>query len=241
MKRFTEIFWWPLEHDEVRFPWVKILTAEPKHFYPLLKAQREGSPYLKCPSIAESCKNSFVICCPYDLVLTFDKQNKNITTDRYGQAFYDRFIVNRSARSDYKEEHPMVFSILINYLFFSHDDTEIEVRDVPLLTSESTKNIKMIPGRFNISKWFRPIEFAAEVIDDTQPVVLKAGDPLFMVTFITKNGVPVKMTRRFDSPEIKATMVAFTSLKMMRPGLNLKECYAVGESLIGAMKRWLIK
>jgi len=241
MKRFTEIFWWPAELDEARYPWFKALIAEPKHFYPALRKKREGAHYLKCPAIAEQFKNSFIIYCPFDLVLTFDKENKNITTDRYGQDFYDSFIVNRSARDNYSPANPMLFSILLSYAFFSHDDTEIEVRDVPLLTSESTKNIKIIPGKFNISKWLRPIEFAVEVIDDTKPVVLKAGDPLYMVTFITKNSVPVKLTRRFDSPEVKSVLFALTSIKAMRPGLSLKECYETGENLVGAVKRWLIK
>jgi hypothetical protein len=240
MKRYAEIFWWPFSTDNIQDGWLNFLP-EPKHYYPLLKIQREGAAYLKCPAIAETFKNSFVVCCPFDMVLSFDKKTKSVTTDRYGQEFYDAFIVNRCLKDTYDPKNPMVFSIVTNYVFFSDDSVEIELRDVPLLTSSSTSNIKILPGKFNISKWLRTIEFAAEVIDDTKPVVLKAGDPLYMITFTTKNNVPVKLTRRLETDELRSAVFACTGLKRVRPGLKLRECYEIAESYITALKRWVIK
>ena len=131
---------------------------------------------------------------------------------------------------------PILFSISICYVFFSNESVEIEVQDVPLITSESNKNLKLVPGRFNISKWLRPIEFAVEVIDDTKPITIKTGDPLFMVTFTTPKDKPVKLTRRIETPEISTAFVAFTRLKEIRPNLKLSECYDLANNFIGAIR-----
>ena len=238
MKRYTEIFWLTTHAKKDVYPWVDTAFAEPKHFYPLLRMERQGASYLQCPALSSTFKNSFVITAPFDLTITCNRATGTVSTDRYAQAFYDDFITVRPSAN---AKLPILISISICYLFFAHESVEIEVRDAPLITSESTKNIKLVPGRFNISKWLRPLEFAFEIIDDTKPVTIKTGDPLFMVTFTTPNNKPVKLTRKIETPEISAAFVAFTRLKEIRPNLKLSECYDLASNFINAIKRWLIK
>jgi hypothetical protein len=233
MSRYVEIFWCPAHRDLKDFSWVEIAYQEPKHLYPLLRAKREGAHYLKCPALSENLKNSFVVTAPYDLNISFDKENNNISTDRYGQIFFDTFVNNR--RNQAFPNNPFLFSLTINYLFYSHESVEMELKEVPLLTSESTKNIKLVPGKFNISKWLRPIEFAAEVIDSTQPVTLRTGDPIYTINFITKDNVPVKLTRIENTDKLHEKVTACLELKKIRPGLNLKQCYEAAENYLSLL------
>lgn len=237
MKRYVEIFWCPT-HDGSR-PWVEIAYQEPKRFYPLIQSQREGAHYLKCPAFSDNFKNTFVIESPFDLNISFDHASGTINTDRYGQHFYDNYISNRIKQTG--PNNPVLFSIDINYLFFSHDSVEMEFKDVPLLVSESTKNLKVVLGKYNISKWLRPTDYAVEVIDATKPVTLRAGDPLFAINFITENNVPVKLTRVLSTPELHKKSAAGPTLKMFRPNLNLKECYELAENFMSAFKKSMKK
>jgi len=238
VKRYTEIFWWIVHPRKNANPWVETAFAEPQHFYPLLLTERAEASYLRCPALSNTLKNSFVIIAPFDLTLVYDQETGAVSTDRYGQNFYDDFI---TVRPSVNKNLPILLSISFCYLFFADESIEVQVSDVPLLCPESTRNVRVIPGRFNISKWLRPLEYAIEIIDNTKPVTIKAGDPLFMITFITPNTLPVKLTRKVETPEIGTAIAAFTNLKEIRPNLKLSECYDLASSYIGAIKRWLIK
>ena len=237
MKRYIEIFWCPILKNLDKHPWYEVACQEPKHLYPLLLDQRKDALYLKCPALSENFKNTFVVKAPFDLNFSFN--NKTITTDRYGQDFYDDFILDRTHQTN--QTNPILFSVNIQYLFFSHDSVEMEIKDVPILTSETTKNIRVIPGKFNISKWLRPTDFCIEVIDSTKLVTLQVGEPIFSVTFTTQNNVPVKLTRIGNAQDLYAKARAFTSLKSIKPNMSLNECYKTAESFIGVIKRWVIK
>lgn len=238
MKRYTEIFWWVSHHKKQLYPWIETAFFEPKHFYPLLREQRAEAHYLQCPALSGKFKNSFVITAPFDLTITHNQETGALNTDRYGQDFYDDFIIIRPSNS---KDLPLLFSIAINYLFFAHEDVEMEVSEVPLLCSKSTANVRLVPAGFNISKWLRPLEYAVEIIDKTKPIEIKAGEPLFMVTFKTPNNVPVKLTRKIETPEMALALPAFTRLKKVRPNLKLAECYDLASNFIDTLKRWVIK
>jgi len=238
MKRYTEIFWWVSHHKKQLYPWIDTAFAEPKHFYPLLREVRAEANYLQCPALSGRFKNSFVIAAAYDLTIAYNQYNWSLNTDRYGQEFYDDFIILRTSDNP---DLPILFSVAINYLFFAHEDVEMEVSEVPLLCSKSTANVRLIPAGFNISKWLRPLEYAVEIIDKTKPVEIKAGEPLFMVTFRTVNNVPVKLTRKIETPEMTLAFQAFTHLKKIRPNLKLTEGYDLAANFIDTIKRWLVK
>jgi hypothetical protein len=239
MTRYVEIFWCPSHKKLDQHPWLETACQEPKHLYPLLLAERAGAKYLKCPAFSKNLQNTFVVTSPFDLTFTFDAEKRTVCTDRYGQTFYDDFVRDRAEETS--TDNPILFSVALHYLFFSFDSVEMEQTDIPILNTASNNNIRIIPGKFNISKWLRPIDFAVEVIDPTKPVTLKAGDPIFCVTFTTKNNVPIKLTRVVDSEFFYKKAMACVSLKKMRPGLNLNECYEAAESFIGGIKRWLKK
>lgn len=234
MKRYVEVFWCPIHKKLDEYPWVEVAFQEPKHLYPMLLSERANAPYLKCPAFSKNLQNTFVINSPFDLNFTFDVNTKTVSTDRYGQTFYDDFIKDRKNQTH--PDNPILFSTAVHYLFFSIESVELEIKDVPLLNTTSNKNIKVVPGKFDISKWLRPTDFAVEVIDPNQPVTLLAGDPIFAVNFVTENNVPIKLTRVTDSEWLYKKAIACTALKRVRPRLNLSECYAAAENFIGAIR-----
>lgn len=227
MKKYAEVFWTPLSHNNAT---MQNLFTAPKPLLGAVSIQRQRARYLKCPAFQETIKNEFVIHAPFDLNITINSAERTVSTDRFGQEFYDTFVQNRGAQSP--PSNPYIVTLPPYYFFYSKDNVNIEVKDVSLLTSNSLSNIKIIPGGFNISKWIRPIEFAVEVIDSSKPIEMRAGDPLFSIRFITPNNVPVKLTRVEESENLKNMSRACTGVKHYMPHLKLDKAYELAASYL---------
>jgi hypothetical protein len=197
-------------------------------------AAREGMPYMQCPSVASACQNDFVICAPYDLVFTFNSNTRSLNTDRFGQDFADLSLkVNWGALP---QGMPPVLQTPPRYVMYSFDDVEAEITDLPMLTSKFSSNVKIIRGAFNISKWYRPIEVAFEVVDVSKPVVLEAEEPMCLLRLRTPNNVPVKLTRVEYTPELGERVRACVLVKSKRTGLKLPKLYELASSYLDLFK-----
>jgi hypothetical protein len=234
MKKYVEVFWapWPDDINDANC-WVNTVYLPP---LPLLgvayETVRDVDNFLfKCPAVKDVVKNDFVIRSPFDLTFTFDLATATVSTNKYGQTFFSTQIVNRSIVGG-----PIIVTAPPRYIFFSKDDIEMLSTDLTIISSVSNKNIKMIPGKYNISKWFRPIDFTFTVIDPSQPVTLKAEDPLWAVRFYTPNNVPVKMTRFELTQDVLNNAKSMMSLKNYRPLLPLKKCYELAEGVIRQLR-----
>jgi hypothetical protein len=235
MKKYVEVFW---------APWVDFVALETSFAntiylppVPLLgiahgTIQNKHETLFKCPAVKGLIKNDFVIKSPFDLTLTFDQTTATVSTDNYGQEFFDAYVNNRSIPNG-----PIILTIPPRYVFFSKDDVEMMSMDLPMISSNSSKNIKMIPGKYNISKWCRPIDFTFTVVDPLLPVTLKVEEPLWAVRFYTPNDVPVKMTRFEITPDIINKMGSMTTLKRFRKFLPLEKCYEMAEGVIQQLKK----
>lgn len=237
MKKYVEIFWSPyyaVGLDNM----VDMVYQVPKPFYSKLLTERPNSHYLKCPALSKQFANSFTINSPYDLNITFDYDKKEVYTDRFGQNYFDKQIINRTHQSP---NNPFLVSLPMQYLFFTKENVEIELTEVPILNSISTENYRLIVGGFNISKWYRPIELAVEVKDPTKPISLKLNDPLALVKFTTPNDVPIKFTRVDLTPELRKMCRSSVDIKHYRPHLKLSENYKLAADYIEDFWRRYLK
>ena len=234
MKKFTEVFWAPWRDTcNAEDLWVDTMYLPPTPLMGVAHNTIEDAQghLFQCPSVKGIIKNDFIIKAPLDLTLTFS-ENNTINTDRYGQNFYDKAINNRSTPNGV-----VIMTTVPNYIFFSKDDVEMSVLDLPIISSESSKNIKMIPGKYSISKWARPVNFTFTVVDKTQPVKLTAEDPIFAVRFHTPDNIPVKMTRFELTQDTINNTFSMVNLKNYRQLLPLPKLYELAEGVMHALKR----
>ena len=54
------------------------------------------------------------------------------------------------------------------------------------MTSYSN-NFIAVGGWWNLSNWSRSISLGMTIVDETNPVVIKKGDPLFRISFYSNN------------------------------------------------------
>lgn len=234
--RYIEVFWSPYYNKLTSSEFENnILFSKPKPFFPMLMEARNGMPYLKCPAVSKEYQNDFVICAPYDLKYTFDSNLKTISTDRFGQTFYDTML--NTSWHNLPEGLPPLVQSTPRYIIYSFEDVEIEQTDLPILNSKFSSNTKVIRGTYNISKWYRPIEVAFEVIDVTKPVVMEAGEPMCLLRFKTPNNVPIKLTRVDITPELEERILSCLSVKSKRSGLKLEKLYDLAADYIEVFKR----
>jgi hypothetical protein len=234
--RYVEVFWTTYSDPTFnRDLESKILYAKPKPFYPLLLNARGGMPYMRCPAVASECQNDFVVCAPYDFVFTFDSTNRFINTDRFGQDFVDFSI--KFHWGELPEGMPPLLQTPPRYIMYSFEDVEVEFTDLPIITSKFSSNVKIIRGAFNISKWYRPLELAFEVVDTSKPVIFEAEEPMCLMRLRTPNNVPVKLTRVEYTPELDARVHACTAVKNKRVGLKMPKLYELAADYLALFKK----
>ena len=225
----AKVYWCPTRARDGGITTIPdIAFQEPDSFFKELSSKRE-SAYLKCPSVIEYCKNIFIIRSPYDVTITINRKFRTVTTS-FPKAIRDDFVSNRT--NDFGENDPYLLSLPPNYIFYSDDDIIIESLPCFLLESPSIKNINLIPGTFNISKWVRPVDFSFEVKDDKELIQIKEGDPLFLVKFITKNGEKVSLERVYPDDKLKRVVGSCISVKTFNKNLPLKVLYKMAEPVI---------
>lgn len=184
--------------------------------------------YLSCPAFIDYYKNTYVVRSPITTKLTVDYDKKYLSIYPQPQDFYDNFIDNRARVLG--ENDPFLMSICMFYLFVA--DSECLVEQLPVLFHDNQiSNIRTIPGTFDISKWYRPLELAFEVIDHTKPIEITRGDPLFYVRFIPKDGGKVNIERTQFSKEQIDNTVQCVLFKKAVPKQPLKILYKLAEVL----------
>ena len=143
---------------------------------------------LACPAFRDSYKNTFYFQSPKDMTITKNKEelswflpevDKGRDFEYVSTAVYPR--TNRT------------FSIrYMNILFWCEENLEIEQLHPSLVDSELAAKTEVVPGKFNISKWFREIDNAYQMRKDFESINIKRGEPLFFIRFHTDREIVFK-------------------------------------------------
>ena len=81
---------------------------------------------------------------------------------------------------------PVVQLKFPRFVFWTHeDDVWFEFNDHPMTSLNN--NFVAVPGWFNLSNWSRGCSLAITIVNESKPVIIKKGDPLFRVAFHPPN------------------------------------------------------
>jgi hypothetical protein len=136
------------------------------------------SNFRNCPANTQFLKNFWLIRAPFDFEVTFDRKNRRAQLDKE-QKWVNEFFHARWDESS--DNDNLLITHGCRYLFVADEPTRIEV--YPPFLHKEVENTRFINGTFDIQKWQRPVDFSFEVLDDTKPVKVKRGDPLFYIKF----------------------------------------------------------
>ena len=136
--------------------------------------------YSKCPVHTHKEVRVFVGLSPIDYSLRINR-----TSGR------NHIICDDPELLTFDDEHtsspqPVVQLKVPRFFFWTNDDDIwIEMNDHPM-TSYSN-NFITVGGWFNLSNWSRVTSFGITIVDETRPVIIKKGDPLFRISFYSNN------------------------------------------------------
>ena len=132
--------------------------------------------YTQCPVVTHKLSRVFVGISPIDFRLKINGTDIECTHPQYIE-YDDQHL---------KSPKPVVQLVFPKFLFWTHEDNIwFQFTDHPM--TALTNNFIAIGGWFNLSNWSRMSSTAITLVDETKPVIIKKGDPLFRVAFHPPN------------------------------------------------------
>lgn len=162
------------------------------HYY-----SKNGSQFMKCPAFKSALQNTYVLRSPADIEIHYNRSGEpkrmNVVKPDKATPALKSYLINprfRETRGDGAHE---IFSLMtIPYLFWSESSITLELV-APYLEWDNPNEVRVISGHYNIGKWMRHIEYAAELRRRDGVFKLNRGDVMAYVRFASQYDPHVKV------------------------------------------------
>lgn len=172
------------------------------------------SNYFKCPAHVQYVNNTFVLRCPIDVTITYDKVNK-VMMSNLPQESQDAVFRTQWADFDVENGFPII-GFNASYVFVADQPTVIEF--LPPY-NDVDPAWRLMPGNFNIYYWQRPVLPTFEMLQNT--VTLKRGQPLAYLRFRSENlKETFALTKIERTPELEHAVNSCVVVKHFMPNLS---------------------
>ena len=214
---------------------IDLLTIEPVSvfkYYP----EMATANYRKCPAHQNQFKNTFVVCSPIDIEVNINKEEtwcdivdpKNIPKEVFNPRFGE----------EHESPYPL-FTFRMNRLLLTAPgakDIYVEQLD-PILEWDRDRNIRIIEGNFNISKWTRPLEASYEQRNKNMTVKFKRGQPMYYFRLSTNDPDDIIVLNRVEmTKEMYKDCERCLQVKEFAPNKKLKFLYDLRDKFIESLK-----
>ena len=181
MKLKTKIYWAPVFVGDT--DWT-ILYEQPQTLFNVLQNEvnrdiPRGDNVFLCPSFTNLVKRILPITFPFDT--KYIRKDQDVIPD--SKHYLD--ITTRTSSFN----NCINFTPHYRYIFFSEEDVNITLSSPYFSNSPHMKYGRVTPGSFNISKWFRSINFEIILWSESDKIEFKKGEYLAYVHFDTKNDI----------------------------------------------------
>jgi len=141
--------------------------------------------FRRCPAFKDVVSNTFVLRFAYDYNLIFDYKNKYIRSDMFDQEFYNANFTTRSMENG-------LYSLHSPFIFKTSEPLEVEVMSAYIHDNDFTKKSMIIPGKFDIGKWFRSLDCAFLLREGIENLNIKKDDIYCYIKFKTEENITFK-------------------------------------------------
>jgi hypothetical protein len=165
--------------------WIRATAPENfiKSFYEKyipISSNDEIKRMASCPGVKNYFKNIYSVKSMYDYALNID-DDLVVTSEMHDQDFFNKHVLVRDAKIG-------LLSFSQNYIFFT-DAPSLEMSwQIPTFL-EKDKNYYTVPGRYDIGKWFRVVDFSFLMKDGESSFSIKNGEPFTYVEFHTNEKI----------------------------------------------------
>jgi len=210
------------------------IYSEPLSMSKLISQRNVLNSVNTCPAALDFNSRVFTILSPYSFRIRAIK-NKDDNYDFFPvypeTEIMDGLIQKEltfQPKSLWRDEKYPILQLALPYVFFANERTFINQLEPNRFTSK--KNWSLIQGRFDISSWQRPINWAIEWTDLKSDLFIKKGDPLCQIIFESDNPLRKVDLKYFEKDEyldnaITRTVGVTHKLRGTRQLMNNNELY----------------
>lgn len=186
------VYWAPAyEKYQETQDW-NLLYKNPDKLIDSLKQKRNKEAkdisFLYCPAFTNMHKNTFVF---YNSI-TSKFEVSSVSSNSYSvKPKNDNFIIASIKRPPTLDSLP-ILSYNLKWLFFCEEDLNLEVTPPYFSQHTYSHEAAFVPGSFNISSWFRPINADFHLWKENTEISINKEDPLFYARFCTDKKVILK-------------------------------------------------
>jgi hypothetical protein len=159
----------------------------PSKFTPEKDSSKKGRGYLSCPSVRSYFENIFQVKSPFSLQLRLTKSSEGYSFQpvypftTLSESKFLEFLIIEPVDS-WRNSYIPAIQFPSPYVFFTDVPATIE-QFTPTLANSSSMNWRVIPGKFNIYDWQRPLNWAIEWDTRQGDLIIRTGEPLYFVKF----------------------------------------------------------
>jgi hypothetical protein len=185
----VNIYWAPVFHNRNQFKaddynW-NILYPDPKNLYDELRPQKTDSEpsgnFFYCPAFKDFTSNVFVIKNPMKCDFQIDSE-RNVTTNL-------KNFINARVRHSPSIQNRELVTYELSWVFFSEEDLDITLTSPFFNSPNHMKYGTIVPAKFSISKWFRPISIEFQLNENVKNMVIDQDEPLLYFSFSTNKKI----------------------------------------------------
>ena len=207
MKKSINVYWCIDESEDGYSYSIPLLILPPTPLIPDYAKTTPNKEYVKCPAFQNEFNNTFIY-----------KAYKDITIDINPQTNQPTDLNNTAISFDPNLKRVSIPSYI---LLFSDQPLEMSLTPASLHSNNFIDNSKLFSGRYNIGKWFRPLNI--DFISKTPQIKIKKGDALFYLRFNTDKKINFINFEYND--EVFKIHKSCTDLKLVQPGYRFKDIY----------------
>jgi len=190
----TKIYWAPVDDEQKDKDW-SILYPDPTVLDHDLKKKMaknidKKSNLFFCPAVKDLTSKIAVLKCPIASQYKVKNNEFQPVSKNY---------VNLKFTHKPNFENNFMFEMCLSYVFFAEEESVNMTFSSPYFSnSPHLQYGSIIPGTFNIAKWFRNVNMEFNLWDDITEFKIKRNEPLAYVHFECKNEIELV---RFDFNE----------------------------------------
>jgi hypothetical protein len=198
-KKPINVYWAPCWTDVSQNNW-NMLYPDPEQLYKNLskKRSKDTSPLdnlLQCPAVSSKFKNTYIFKSAVDTDISI---NNNEVTSIFPDPL-QRVGLGAKIQRTPSFENNLLVVVMLSWIFFTDEESLEATFTPPYFHKTGIQEYgAVIPGTFNIGKWFRPYVYEINLWENVNQLKIKEYDPLFYAEFLTDR--PINM-QRFEMNE----------------------------------------
>lgn len=219
------VYWSPWYRDERLYKENYLTHYEIDNLYADLVKKKDNSNFadnfFNCYAFKGAIKNTYCLRNPYSVDFVYE--NGNTISRNPPKSGYDLAMTSQIKSSSMI--NALTINYCVNWIFFADKPLKIQTFHPWMHETELSKTAFYVPGEFDISNWFRPVEGAYQLFPGKNSFKSNEGDPLIYINFLTEE--KIKLQKFYLSKELIDFSLSCTNLKHYKKFTALNSLYKV--------------